>query len=151
MGVSGVSWALGLAIYGACTGTAGAIAGLANRRDAVWARRGRTRDLRPNLEPLRDVLAEAKVSPLRTVSLTANRQFQAHVQAIDEAVDRCPDRRMRKYLKEIKVRCLTVINSASASEPEQISYALTIAIDRALLEITAALKRLEMIDRRAPS
>ena len=146
-----MSWTLVVATYGALSGTAGTIVAVANRRDAVWGRRARSRDLRQNLEPMRDVLTEARIAPDRTASLTGNLQFRAHVQEIGEGIQRCPDHRMRKHLKEINTRCLTVINSASTIVQPQSSYVLTVAIEQALSEITAALGRLERIDRRAPS
>jgi len=79
-----------VAVYGAVTGTVGALTGLGSWRNAVWGRRARSRDLRTNLEPIRDALNEAKATPQRAATVTNNIQFRAHVEAVGEAVERCP-------------------------------------------------------------
>jgi len=145
-----VSFTLLLAAYGAITGTAGAATAIANRRDAVWGRRARARDLRVNLEPLRDALNEAKAAPERAPAITNALTFRAHVEALGESRERCPDRKLRRLLNQLNVRCLTVINRAATVQGGQIPYALTSAIDEALNTTVAALARLEYIERRAP-
>jgi hypothetical protein len=147
-----MSGTLIVAIYGAATGTIGTILSLITRRDAVWGRRGRARDLRPALDTLRDVIAEAKATPRNAHALTSTTTFRVLLDELDEQSQRCPDRKTRTYVRLVHGRCLAVVQySAPAdSATDQVRYQLMNAIDRALTALTSALDRLDRIDRRAP-
>jgi hypothetical protein len=144
-----MSLTLVLAIWGAVTGTGGTLVSLASRRDAVWARRARARDSRGDVEAIRDVLAESRADPSRAATLTSNNNFRARIQAIEDARQRCPDRKIRAQLADVSARCLSLSNTAANSAPS-ISYSLTNAIETAMEATTAVLDRFDALDRRAP-
>ena len=145
-----MSWTLDLAVYGAATGTVGSLIAIWNRMDATWGRRSRALDLRTNLIPLREVLAEARARPERTGPLTTSLNFKGHVQALDEGEPGCSDRQLRRLLAEVNSRCLNVSNVVPEDPYGPISYALTNAIELALASVTRALDRLDRIERSAP-
>lgn len=146
-----MSWTLGLAIWGAATGTAGTATSLLNRRDAIWARRGRSRPHRADLEAIRDTLTEAKHAPERAAVLTGDLRFRTRVEAVGDAVDTCPDRQLRHHFKRVRATCLALENVAATAAEGQVSYQVTTAIDTALTATADSLGRLRKIDRRAPT
>jgi len=58
---------------------------------------------------------------------------------------------MRKHLQQVNMTCLKVTNAALTAQEAHVPYALTSAIDNALDAVLDAMKRLEQIDRHAPS
>jgi hypothetical protein len=145
-----VSWIVDLAIYGAASGTIGSVTAIRNRMDAMWARRARALTMRSNLDTLRDALAEAKAQPERAGLVTSSLSFKGHVQALDEGKAGCPDRQLRRMLADVTNRCLNAANVAPDLPESPITYALTNAIDQALIAVTRALDRLDRIERSAP-
>jgi hypothetical protein len=145
-----VSWTLVIAIYGAVTGTAGAVAAIRSLRDSTWGRRARALDARTDLTQLREAIAEAKARPERARSLTATAYFRGHLQAMDEARNSCPDRQLRRLLGEVNTSCRHVL-SVVPEDPQESTYASVHAIDLALDALSQALARLDLIERKAPS
>lgn len=110
-----------VALYGAVTGTIGAVVAVRNRADVVWARRAKVvGEARPALLQLRDALAEAKARPerigaIRTVRLRADLEF------IDDVRHRASDRRLRRLLEQAHVAC-AVLPTAPSGQRGAVTY-----------------------------
>lgn len=142
-----------LAIYGAVSGSVGTGVAWRNRRDSIWGRRARSRNIRPSLDAIRNTMTEAKLAPSSAEALTGTPIFRSHLQEVEEQAKRGPDRKMRKLLTAVRAGCLAVIQYAPSGgvASNSASYSLVSAIDATQKAIGEALGRLDLIDRRSPS
>jgi hypothetical protein len=140
-----------VAIYGAVTGTIGALAGgvsavaaIRTGADARWGRRAKVAgELRPALTQLRDVIAEARMRPDRVRLRTP--RTRTDLDLIQEITARAADRQLCRHLHEVHLRCSLVTAAEGPARYQQMQ-----AMDAALGALNVALRRLDKIERRAP-
>lgn len=140
-------WTTMAALWGAATGTYGAIVSTQARRDVRWRKAAKQiPTLRPALKELRDTWAGLSTNKRKFNALHNDYPLMGHMDEIKEHLSQVSDRKLQKCLRKVETSYPAVFTVVDQS-PE---HRKTETLRTAEAAVSAALERLSLIDRKAP-
>jgi len=141
-----MSWTTALAIYGAATGSYGAVVATLGRRDVRWRRAAKQiPDMRPALEELRNAVASARQGSRHLQSIRAT-DLRANLDLIQEVRIRVSDKKLTATLVEVDHSYSALI----AMSDDALDHRKSSALAAAATAIDTALARVAHIEKKAP-
>lgn len=141
-----MNWTTALAIYGAATGSYGAVVATLGRRDVRWRRAAKQiPTTRLALEDLRNAVASVQQGsrPLHSVRAT---DLRANLDIVQEVRIRVSDKKLTGALVEVD-HCYSALIALS---DDALDHRKSSALTAAASAIDAALTRVAHIEKKAP-
>jgi len=142
----GWDWKTYVAVWGAVTGSYGAVVSTLGRRDVRWRRAAKqVPTVRPALIAMRDAVAECR-NRNRTLGSLREVALRGHLEELQENKIRISDSKLSAKLTEVEHSYTALI----ALGDDAIAHRRTEALSSTADAIGRALDRVALIDRKAP-
>lgn len=139
-------WKTYTAIWGAVTGSYGAVVSTGGRRDVKWRRAAKQLpNVRPALEALRNAVGEARQNT-RTVGSLRETALRAHLEVVQEGRNRVSDKKLVASLAGVDHSYSAIL----ALDDESPDHRKRETLDAAAEKLQSALERVAFIERKAP-